>query len=91
VTQFQDSDLENDNIIFRTSMPAFESSRCGLPDRFLISRVYFLSARDQIDQRRKKKANEVTNNAKPACSTQLDDTQLPPHSQSSIKIRHGVV
>lgn len=56
VTQFQGSDLENDNIIFRISVPTFESSRCGLPDRFLIfSRVYFLSARDQIDQRQRKK------------------------------------
>ena len=77
VTQFQVSDLENDNIILITPVPTFGSSRCGLTDRFLISScVYFLSARDQIDQRETKKANEVTNNAELARSKQLDDTQL---------------
>jgi len=78
VTQFQVSDLENDNIILITPVPTFGSSHCGLTDRFLISCVYFLSARDQIDQRETKKANEVTNNAELARSKQLDGTQLTP-------------
>lgn len=77
MTQFQVSDLENDNIIFITSVPTFGSSRCGLTDGFLISScVYFLSTRDQIDQRKTKKANEVTNNAESARSKQLDGTKL---------------
>lgn len=79
VTQFQVSDLENDNIIFRTPVPTFGSSRCSFTDRFLISScVYFLSARDQIDQKETKKANEVTNNAELPRSKQLDGTQLTP-------------
>jgi hypothetical protein len=57
VTRFQVSDLENYDIIFRTPVQTFGSSRCGLTDRFLISScVYFLSARDQIDQRETKKS-----------------------------------
>lgn len=62
MTQFETSNLDNDNIIFRTSVPTFGSSRCGLPDSshsFLIfSCVYFLSARDQTDQRRSKKKSK---------------------------------
>jgi hypothetical protein len=72
-------------------VPTFGSSRCGLPDRFLIfSRVYFLSARDQMDQRETKKANEVTNNAELARSKQLDSTQLTPvpYTQCCITFRH---
>ena len=65
--------------IQNTPVPAFGSSRCGLTNRFLISScVYLLSARDQIDQRETKKANEVTNNAELARSKQLDGTQLTP-------------
>jgi hypothetical protein len=76
VTQFQVSDLKTDNIIFRTPVPTFGSSRCGLTDRLLISScVYFLSGRDQIDQRETKKSNEVTNNAELARSKQLDGTK----------------
>ena len=89
VTQFQVSDLENDNIILTTPVPTFGSFRCGLTDRFLISScVYFLSARDQIDQRETKKANEVTNNAELARSKQLDGTQLTPVPYTQCCVRY---